>query len=544
MTTSKLEESERRGGRRAQTYASYLATKLRRMHPDQYAHRWPSERWLERPDLFFLEVLGVRPWAKQLEAIRLIRDHPRVAIKSGHKVSKSHTAAGIALWFFCTFLDARVVMSSVTARQVDRILWRELRMMHARSGRCADCKESAPRGATPCPHSEVIGGEPGMLARTGLHASDFREIVGFTAKEAEAVAGVSGRNLLYLLDEASGIPDAIFEAIEGNRAGGARVAMFSNPTRTEGEFFEAFTSKSEFYATMTISSEDSPNVIEGREVISGLATREWVHEKAREWGPDSPLYKIRIKGDFVLNEEGKIISVALITEAEQRWHDTIATGRLFIGLDPAGPGEDGDETAIAVRRGAKVLAILGRHGLSEDAIVQWVLGTILEHKEGREVPVVIVDALGQIGVPVCAKLRVAAEQARGAFEVYGIRSSDKAYREPQIYDRVRDELWANCARWLRDDQGAIPEDTRLAKELHAPDWVGQLSGKLKATDKREIRKKLGHSPDRADAVCLSVWEPTATKPENASPATRRDDADPEDPTGSIDPYDSGDAWGR
>jgi hypothetical protein len=147
-------------------------------------------------------------------------------------------------------------------------------------------------------------------------------------------------------------------------------------------------------------------------------------------------------------------------------------------------------------------------------------------------------------VPVHAKLRLAAENARGAFEVYGIRSSDKAYRDPQIYERVRDELWANLARWLREEQGAIPEDTRLAKELHAPDWIGQLSGRLKATDKKEIRKKLGHSPDRADAVCLAVWEPMATRPDNASPETRRDDGDPDDPTAGIDPYDADDAWRR
>jgi hypothetical protein len=505
--------------------ASALAAEILRLCPDPDALRWPSPRWRDNPVGFFREVLGVDPWSKQIEVIELVRAHSRVGVASGHKVSKSHTAAGLALWFFASFEDARVVMTSVTARQVDRILWRELRMMHARS-------------------KLPIGGEPGMLARTGLHAPDFREIVGFTAKEAEAVAGVSGKNLLYLLDEASGIPEAIFEAIEGNRAGGARLAMFSNPTRTSGEFFEAFTTKREFYATMRISSEDSPNVVEGREVIPGLATRDWVEEKRLEWGEDSPLYKIRVKGEHVLNEEGKIISVALITEGEARWHDAKGLGRLFVGVDPAGPGEDGDESAFAVRRGAKILSIIGRHGLTEDGIVQTVQGLLLEHKEGREVPVVVVDALGQIGVPVHAKLRLAAENAKGAFEVYGIRSSDKAHREPQIYERVRDELWANLARWLREEQGAIPEDTRLAKELHAPDWIGQLSGRLKATDKKEIRKKLGHSPDRADAVCLAAWEPMATRPDNASPETRRDDGDPDDPTAGIDPYDADYAWRR
>jgi len=227
---------------------------------------WPSSKYRTDPVSFFRDVLGVNPWARQIQVIEAVRDHKRVAVKSGHKVSKSHTAAGIALWFWCSFEDARVVMTSTTSRQVDDILWRETRMMRARAGLCVDCKsenesrsearargEIAERIESPCIHSAHIGGEIGELARTGLKSEDFREIKGFTAREAEAVVGISGRNLMYLLDEASGIKPEIFEAIEGNRAGGARVCMFSNPTKTSGEFYDAFNSKEKFYSTHTIS---------------------------------------------------------------------------------------------------------------------------------------------------------------------------------------------------------------------------------------------------------------------------------------------------
>jgi hypothetical protein len=269
----------------------------------------------------------------------------------------SHTAAGLALWFYCSFPDARVVMSSTTSRQVDQILWRELRMMHARS-------------------KHPIGGDLHELARSGLKATDFREVVGFTAREAEAVAGISGRNLLYILDEASGIPDVIFEAIEGNRAGGARVALFSNPTRTEGEFFRAFHEKAAFYKTLQVSSEETPNVREGREVIPGLAGREWIEEKKVEWGEDSALYKIRVRGEFVLQEDGKILTVHAIGEAEARWHEARGTGRLCIGLDPAGPGQGGDESVFAVRRGDKVSSLVALRGVSEDSHLAHLLGIL------------------------------------------------------------------------------------------------------------------------------------------------------------------------
>src|SRR5262249_24875109 len=144
-------------------------------------HAWPSARYRVDPVAFFREVLGIVPWSRQVELIEAVRDHPPVNVRSGHKLSKSCRPAGIALWFFCSFEDARVVMSSVTSRQVDAILWRELSMRHARA-------------------LIPIGGEISKLARSGLKARDFREVVGFTAKEAEAVAGISGRNLLYILD--------------------------------------------------------------------------------------------------------------------------------------------------------------------------------------------------------------------------------------------------------------------------------------------------------------------------------------------------------
>ncbi len=176
---------------------------------------WPSPRWRNDIIGFAHDVLGVGTWNRQEDLLRAIQEHPRVSCRSGHKVSKSNTAAIVALWFYCSFPDARVVMSSVTSRQVDAILWREMRKIKAKA-------------------KFPIDGDMHEMARSGLKAFDFREVVGFTAREAEAVAGISGANLLYLLDEASGIPDSIFEAIEGNRAGGARVVMFSNPTRTKG----------------------------------------------------------------------------------------------------------------------------------------------------------------------------------------------------------------------------------------------------------------------------------------------------------------------
>ena len=488
-------------------------------------HHWPSTRYRDDPVGFFIDILGARPWSKQQEVIESVHNHDRVAVCSGHKVSKSHTAAGLALWFYSSYEDARVVMTSTTARQVDQILWRELRMMHARSGVCADCRLKGVI-VRPCPHSHILDGEPMVLARSGLKA-DFREIVGFTARESEAVAGVSGANLFYIVDEASGVPDDIYEAIEGNRAGGAKILLLGNPTKTTGEHFHAFNSKQAFYRTHRISSEDTPNCIEGRKVIPGLATREWVEEKRKEWGEDSPMYKVRVKGEHALSEDGKINSIDLIGEAEGRWEDDPGEGRLHIGVDPAGPGEGGDESAIAVRRGTKVLAVYTWRGLNDDQHIAHIRYTIQRHSLKREQPpIVCLDCDGPIGAGLFGALRAHNELHPTEFDLVGIRSSDKPVRQPNLYDRMRDELWAYGSNWLRgfagdgSDAGALPESSKLAQELHEPEWVPHGAGKLKVTPKKILRKALGRSTDRADAVLLAIWEPAAARPPNRSQAPR------------------------
>lgn len=496
--------------------------------------RFPSARYREDPVAFAREILGVEPWSRQIEILEAIRDNMRGAVTSGHKVSKSHTIATIALWYYCSFRDARVVCSSTTARQVDQIIWREIKMVRARAGRCVTCKRADPDGRiipAPCRHSALIDGDIGELARTGLKSRDFREIVGFTAREAEAVAGISGQNLLYLLDEASGIPEEIFEAIEGNRAGGARMWMFSNPTRNEGTFFDAFHAKKNFYRTIRISSEETPNVQQGKLVIPGLATREWIEEKRLEWGEDSPLYKVRVRGEFATMEDGRIFTIHAIEQAEKRWHETPDSGRLYIGLDPAGPSGSGDETVFAVRRGLRVIEVVSHRGLTEEAHLVHLLSLAKKHSLPREMPVVVLDREGNVGAAVYGTIREFAERAK-TFELIGVRASDRAVRQPVIYDRMRDELAANLEAWMRDG-GAIPEDARLAAELHSLEWKQHVNGRMKVTPKDLLRKTLGRSPDRYDAVALSCWEPLSLRGEPHGGGSDGDDDDDDD---NLDPY--------
>lgn len=508
---------------------------------------FPSPIYQADPVRFSREILGVDPWSKQIEILEAVRDHPRVAIASGHKVGKSFTAGELALWYYCSYEAARVVMTSTTSRQVDEILWREIRMLLARAGRCVACKREllenpAARIPRPCPHSSLVDGELGDLARTGLKSDDFREIVGFTAKQGEAVAGISGENVLYIVDEASGVPTEIYEAIEGNRAGSARLVLFGNPTRNSGEFYDAHHSKRDrFYKCITVSSEESPNVVSGERLIPGLATREWIEEKKEEWGETSPLYKVRVKGLFAEHEEGKIFSLHTIEQAEQRWSTTPAEGRLYIGLDPAGERGRGDEIMFAPRRGLKLLELVARRGLDEVGHLAELLRIVERLRTPRETVVVVVDREGEIGSKVNRAIRDYSDDHPGELEVVSIRASDRSLRQPDLYARMRDALAGSLSAWF-DAGGAIPEDAKLARDLHALEWRLMPNGQAKVTDKETLRKILGRSPDRYDALALATWEPLSLR---EYPGTNRTIGATLAPTRrGLDPYAAAAKWRR
>ena len=82
--------------------------------------------------------------------------------------------------------------------------------------------------------------------------------------------------------------------------------MASNPTRLSGEFHAAFTSKAEFWKTMTISALDVPAG------IPGLATQAWCEEKRKEWGDDSALYAVRVLGEFPKQGSDAVIPLSLL----------------------------------------------------------------------------------------------------------------------------------------------------------------------------------------------------------------------------------------
>lgn len=442
------------------------------------------EGYYNDPVGFCRDVLGLELWSRQAEMAQAVADHPAVAVRSGHKVGKSTGAGGVSLWWTATRPRGVVVLTSASFAQIEETLWPELCRLHKNA-------------------LIPLGGDLHDTPRGGLRWADGRRIFGRSTNTAERMAGLSGAELLFVIDEASGIDESIFEAIEGNRAGGARELMLGNPTQTSGTFFDAFHSKREFYHTMHISSEESPNVVSGEMTVPGLAMRDWVEKNRRAWGKDSPKYQIRVLGDFSTQSSDSVIGLGLVEAAIARWRELepimpdlerdVDRGRLEIGVDVARYGDD--DSVITPRRGRVAFRSDSVHGQNTVQITGRVLDVARQMRGHGERPRVRVDGIG-VGAGVVDQLLEHPE-----VEVVEVNASESALCDEE-YTNVRAETWFALRDWLKT--GAIPPDAELEGELLAPRYSFDGRGRQRVEPKDDIKKRLGRSPDKADSLGLSV----------------------------------------
>lgn len=446
------------------------------------------------PNAFAAAILNLHPWSKQAQILDAIAKHDRVAVRSGHKVGKSTLAAITALWFPHRYPGGRVVMTAPTARQVRIVLWREVRRLYQQA-------------------SLPLGGKMNMLPELGFQAPNGGEILGFSTDEPEKIAGVSGAHVLYIIDEGSGVGDEIAEAIEGSRAGGAKLLALGNPTRTSGFFYRAFTSEASGWKSLHVSSEDSPNIT-GEVAIPGLATPEWVEEKKRDWGEDSPLYQVRVRGNFPMQAENSVIGLAIVEAARERYDDVRVNGMLRIGVDVARFGDD--ETVIWPVRDLKAgtPTVIKKFDLVQ--VAGKVMEVVAAERRNDERVRVQVDVIG-VGAGVADILRNRRDKGIEVIDVNaGGQSTDDTYA------RVRDEMWFQLRDWLKE--GGIPDDGMLHQELLTPTYSFLPTQRIKVESKDEIKKRLnGRSTDRADALALAVYQtpPSATLYRSAGGHARR-----------------------
>ncbi len=422
------------------------------------------------PVLFVEEILGATPQPWQAKALRAVVKNDKISIRSGHGVGKSAYLSWLILWFLLTRYPAKIACTANTGSQLSDVLW----------GEVSKWARKMPDGFL-----QLLEIKSDKIELTG--APDSAAYARTAARDRpEALQGFHSPNMLFLVDEASGVPDIIFQVAEGALSTtGAKVVMCGNPTRNSGYFYDAFHSMSHRWDTMKVSCHDST-----------LVSPDFIRDMSEKYGEESNIFSIRVLGEFAKEDDDVLIPLHLIEDAVKRDVDLTETAPIVWGLDVARFGND--KTALAKRRGNHLLEPV-LHWSGKDLMeTTGILLTQYEDCRFLDRPQeIVVDSIGMGSAVVDRGIEL-------DLPVIPCAVSESPSLRAK-YVRLRDELWFKAREWFTGLDVRMPDDSQLIKELSVPRFSYTSTGKLKVESKDEMKKRLGAnaSPDLADAFCLT-----------------------------------------
>ena len=398
----------------------------------------------------------------------------KISISSGHGIGKSSACAMLMEWFLFCFKDAQVAATAPSSDQLYDVLWKE-------ASKWLDLMPEVVKNHFywSTTHIRMVAKPNTWFARakTGKKESP------------EALAGMHGENVLLLCDEASGIPDEIFNTAEGSLTDkNTLVILISNPTRLIGYFYDTHHRDNKRWQCLQFSSLDSPLV----------AAKEYGDQMAAKHGIDSDEYGIRVLGKFP-NEDSVDNEGYVPLFSRDDVIQCADTGKFIspkMGLDPSG---EGINKTLWVIRDAFRAKVVGEESISTAKGIALKTLTLMDYYGIKESEV-IVDNFGT-GAAVVQELALSGS-GKGV-RVIGVNVGEK----PNDFDRFmnrRMELYWELRMWLKNG-GELVRHEKWEENLLSIRYRRELSGKARVMDKREMRRKGYPSPDLLDALMLTFY---------------------------------------
>ena len=400
------------------------------------------------------------------------------AISSGHGIGKSAVVAWVILWIMSTRPMCKGTVTANTYTQLETKTWPELAKWHSRSINKHWFKLTTSKMSLTIRHVDY----PTLWYATGQTCKE---------ENSESFAGQHSveSTSFYVFDEASAIPDKIWEVAEGGLTDGEPMWFaFGNPTQNTGRFYDCFYHEklSKRWDTKQIDSRDV-------RITNKKLLGQWV----KDYGEDSDFVRVRIRGVFPRSGDHQFISMDSINESLGRELIKDRGAPIVVGVDVARFGSN--NTVIFTRQGrdAKTFPIKKFNGLDTMQVAQEVANHINYYKPDN----VFVDG-GGVGGGVVDRLK------QLGFRVTEVNSSSRAGK-PREFGNLRAEMWNSGKKYL--EQGCIGDDPDLVKGLRSVEYFFDAQNRLKLEGKEDMRTRGVESPDTTDAFMLTFAAPVAQR---------------------------------
>lgn len=447
------------------------------------------------PVTFATQTLGLWLSRKQREVLEAVRDHPKVVVPSCHAAGKTFLSAIVVLWWMFTRKPAYVITTAPTWRQVQRLLWKEIRALHRR------LPESM-RARSECDLTQLK-----ILSADG-NPDPYHYAYGFASDRAGDMPGEHAENMLVVYDEAPGIEDEQFAVMDTYQP--ERELMIGNPVNATGRFRRAVEKPELGWHTVKISAYDTPNFTgeECPEVVGRqLLRRERVEAWKIEWGEDSAYYRSRVLAEFPDESEDAVIApLSWVQAARDREPLQLPHATAQVGVDVARWGSN--RTSIVSRLGAEIVAIRSYEGkTSLQDVAARAKEAAAELWQRARVPVtVLIDETGVGAGVVDWLVPESTDRIRFVGVNFGARAS-----EPDRFVNWRAEAYW-CIRESLRPLSNWPELAITATGAEVERFAAQISTiryhyrqfRVQIESKDDMDKRGMPSPDEADAVALAV----------------------------------------
>lgn len=484
----------------------------------------PESPYKGKPVEWTRERVGEWLTEDQQAVMNSVAEHRYTAVQSCHGVGKSFSAARLVAWWLDTHPpgEAFVVTTAPTAPQVAMVLWREIGKVH----RKADLFGYLTSGAQPA--WKISGsGEP---IAYGRKPADY---------DPSAFQGIHARYVLVIVDEANGVPKALYDAIDSLATNvHARVLAIGNPDSPSSHFalickpgsgwhviridalrqctftkseVAKYPRVKEYMQRQGIKPSTEPVPEDVRGLLSEMLVDPlWVDERLKRWGESSPTFQSKVRGLFPKVSIDTLIHPQWVTMAQAR-EAKRAVLNSKLGVDVARYGVN--HTIIFLRQGGWCRIPEGYdipYGpTTQTAGLVLKLGRDLAQEHSMRMPTAFVDDTG-VGGGV-TDILVEAEYPVVPI-VPGSAGSQLLPNGKPRFSNLRSELMWNLREalsgpsetgedgWLDID----PLDEDLAAQLSNIKYKINSKGQIQVESKEEMEARGLPSPDRADALCYSL----------------------------------------